>query len=68
MNSKLQKFKFSDKLLSSIKILYPNILLINSWYQIFCNECGNPTFIILVCRDYYIYIFALYRCYQGIYE
>ena len=25
MNSKLQKFKFLDKLLFSIKILYPNI-------------------------------------------
>ena len=27
MNSKLQKFKFSDKLLSSVKILYPNALV-----------------------------------------
>jgi len=29
MNFKLQKLKFSDKLLFSIKILYPNALLRN---------------------------------------
>ena len=26
MNFRLQKFKFSDKLLFSVKILYPNVL------------------------------------------
>jgi len=31
MNSKLQKFKFFDKLLSSVKILYPNALLSDSY-------------------------------------
>jgi len=34
MNSKLQKFKFSDKLLSSVKILYPNALLLKIHWKL----------------------------------
>ena len=40
MNFRLKKFKLSDKLLSSVKILYPNILLCIVWLnEKLCFSC-----------------------------
>jgi len=44
MNSKLQKFKFSNKLLSSVKILYPNTLLKKLKLGDFLEEIMSFTF------------------------